>query len=293
MPVAEILTLLLVFAATLCSVLVLTPLVMQVGLERSEGQYIKTDGRLSPIYRFTTPERLAQSRWSAALLGGGLAGVILLYANVLNPLALTAACSLAGLLAYQIPLRWLESRIRRRARLFASKMMDLILGLANGLRSGAALPQTLEIVTRDIGGPMQEEFGVLLHEYRLGIDLPNALARLCARMPGEDIFLLATAVSITTQAGGSLAEVLDRMTDTIRSRVDFQEKLNTLTAQGRFEAIAMACAPLAAFVILYFIDGTLMLPLVTTTAGWCAVGVVAIMETIGYFIINQIVTIKV
>jgi len=119
------------------------------------------------------------------------------------------------------------------------------------------------------------------------------LSRLCERMPGEDLSLLVTAIRLTMQSGGSLAEVLDRITDTIRQRTSFHDRLRTMTAQGRFEAIAMASAPLVAFVILYTLDRQLMQPLVQTRLGWCAIGAVAVLETIGFLVINKIVTIDV
>ena len=291
----DIFVLALVFAAVTWGVWVLTPLLAQIGLERSAGRYVKSDGRqqLAPIYRFTTPERLAQACWSAALLGFGAVAAILIAANVMEP-ALLGGCSFGvAFFCFQIPKWWLKSRIRNRQRLFEARLTDLTLGLANGLRAGAALPQSLELVSRDMGGPMTEELSLVLHEYRLGMDLPESLSRLCERMPGEDLSLLVTAIRLTMQSGGSLAEVLDRITETIRERVNFHDRLMTMTAQGRFEAIAMASAPVLAFLILFFLDRGLMLPLVQTRMGWSAIGAVVILETVGFFVINKIVTIDV
>ena len=90
-----------------------------------------------------------------------------------------------------------------------------------------------------------------------------------------------------------MADVLERMTGMIRSRTDFIRKLNALTAQGRFEAIAMSAAPLIALVLLLCINSELMLPLFKTTIGWCAIGVMLTLEVIGYFVIRQIVNIEV
>jgi tight adherence protein B len=111
-------------------------------------------------------------------------------------------------------------------------------------------------------------------------------------MPGEDLQLLITAVKLTIQSGGSLAEVLEKITNTIRQRVEFQERLRTLTAQGRFEALAMGSAPLVAFGLLYLIDPALMKPLVMTQAGWMALGVVGVMETLGFLWIRRIVNVE-
>ncbi|MFA4943439.1 MAG: type II secretion system F family protein [Lentisphaeria bacterium] len=291
---AELAVLLLVFVAVAWCTWAVTPLIMQAGLERSEGRYVRNEaGLMTPIYRFTTPERLLRACWSAAILGGGLAGFILVSFNVLQPWLLAGVCLGAGLLAYQIPRLWLAHRIKTRKRQFEARLMDLTLGIASGLRAGAAFPQSLELVSRDMGGPIQEELGLVLHEYRLGVDLPDALARLCLRMPGEDLMLLVTSVRLTMQSGGSLAEVLDRITDTIRSRTEFSEKLRSMTAQGRFEAIAMAAAPLAAFGLLFMLDPELMKPMVQTQTGWCAIGVMLVLETVGFLVINKIVTIEV
>ncbi len=210
-----------------------------------------------------------------------------------NPAGIALAGVLVGLIAFQFPRLIIKSRIQRRNEQFHRRLVDVTLGLANGLRAGAALPQALEAVTRDIGGPVGEEFSLLLQEYRFGnVELGECLERLGRRMPGEDLQLLVTAVKLTVQSGGSLAEVLEKITNTIRQRVEFQERLRTLTAQGRFEAIAMGSAPLVAFALLYLVDANMMKPLVTTEKGWLALGVVVVMETIGFFWIRKIVTIE-
>lgn len=293
--IADMLVLALVFAAVTWGVWVVTPLLAQLGLERSAGRYVKSDGRqqLGPIYRFTTPERLAQSCWSAALLGAGSLASFLIMADVMSPYILGGCSLLAAVFFFRLPMWWLKRRIRNRQHLFEARLTDLTLGIANGLRAGAALPQSLELVSRDMGGPMTEELALVLHEYRLGMDLPESLNRLCERMPGEDLSLLVTAIKLTMQSGGSLAEVLDRITETIRQRVDFHDRLMTMTAQGRFEAIAMASAPLLAFLILFFLDRELMQPLVQTKLGWSAIGAVVLLETVGFLVINKIVTIDV
>jgi tight adherence protein B len=282
----------LIFAAVVLLVRVVTPLLAQIGVERSLGRY--GDVAASAAMRhFTTPERLARACWMTALAGAGLLAAALIAAGVLQPVLLTVLPLAVGFLGFQIPKVWLRRRIRKRLENFEARLVDLTLGLANGLRSGAALPQSLELVSRDLGGVMTEEFNLVLHEYRLGIDLPECLERLCERMPCEDLALMVTSIRLTMQSGGSLAEVLEKITGTIRERTEFHQRLRTMTEQGRFEAIAMAFAPLVTFGILYYLDPELMRPMVTTPLGWTALGAVVVLETLGFLIINKIVTIKV
>ena len=89
------------------------------------------------------------------------------------------------------------------------------------------------------------------------------------------------------------SDILDKIIETIRQRSIMEDKVNTLTAQGKFESIVMACAPLMAFIILYLLDRQLMEPLVTTVLGWAAIFVVLVLETIGYLFIKKIVTVEI
>ena len=86
---------------------------------------------------------------------------------------------------------------------------------------------------------------------------------------------------------------MQRITQTIRGRIEFQQKLRALTAQGRFEALAMSLSPLLAFALLFCINRDLMMPMVQTLIGWCAIGIMLTLELIGYFVIRVIVDVKV
>ena len=181
----------------------------------------------------------------------------------------------------------------KRKCAFENRILDLTMGLANAMKAGMALPQALEKVSDQLGGVMREEISVVLREYRLGMGITDSMARLAERMPGEDMYLLTSAIRLTTQTGGSLVDVLEQLVDTIRNRTEFYQKLKSLTAQGKFEAMAMASAPLLAFILLYFCQPDLMQPLVTTTTGWIALGVVAVLEITGFLVIRKILAIEV
>ena len=176
---------------------------------------------------------------------------------------------------------------------FDAHILSLTMGVVNALKAGMAFPQALDRVGEQIGGAMGEEVAATLREYRLGMDIADAVQRLHDRMPSEDMRLIASAVKLSISTGGSLVEVMAKLVDTIRDRTEFQQKLATLTAQGRFEAIAMSCCPLVAFVLMYIIQPDLMRPLLTTLKGWCAIGTSLTLVTLGYLTIRKIVDIKV
>ena len=255
--------------------------------ERSGGW----DGRNQLEYFISLP-KLRKIQICFATVGALTMLCILLVSGV-SVWALPVIAAMAGTAAFYLPLLHYRNKVRKRCAEFKARLLDVVLGLNNGMRSGVALPQALEVVGRDIGGVMQEEIAMTLYEYRLGIDLTEALTRLEKRMPDDNLKLFVTAVGISQQTGGSLADILDKIIETIRQRSIMEDKINTLTAQGKFESIVMSCAPLMAFLILYLLDRRLMTPLVTTAPGWAAILAVLTLETIGYLFIRKIVTVEI
>lgn len=286
-------TLLLVFGAAASIGYVVVSSLEAAALERAatEERKVLEDGAF-PYSFFTTPRRLARTR----LLAGYVSFIaVFIFASLLGgkPVWAGALALAAGIFGAWVPLKSVRLRLRKRQEQVAEQVLDLTTGLAGGLRSGQALPAALESMSGRLPRPMSEEIATVLREYRLGLDMADSLERLAKRVPSEDLTLLVGSIRLTQQAGGSLAEVLDKMVEMIRGRVEFQAKLKAMTSQGRFEAIAMSLAPAFVFLLLYLIDRPLMLPMVTTSIGWITIVCDAVWVIIGFLIIQRIVTIEV
>jgi len=245
------------------------------------------------IERFIKPGQLLTLR----LIFGAVPAVVVLgvvmLAGFRHPAALAIPPVLFLAVGSTLPLMYYRGKVKRRQLEFEQAILDFTVGIGNALRAGMALPQAIERVGEQMNGAMKEELAIVLREYRLGIDLVQALHRLAARMPCEDMRLLVSAIKLTTDSGGSLSSVLVEMSEMIRGRREFLDKVKALTAEGRFEAIAMSCAPIVAFVFLHMIQAELMRPLYTTGIGWATLGAVAMLEIAGYFVIRKIVSVEV
>lgn len=283
--------LMLVLIATTCAAAVFLSSVYRALIARAD---VRTeDSDIPPMQRFVTPVALVRIRfvWAG---GVAISAILYLVARGVFQFQVVLATGLAGVIVgYMAPLFWFRRKVRARKAAFDAQILHLTMTLANGLRSGMALPQALDAAARRMPPPMQEELAVVLRECRLGLDLAESMERLYRRMPGEDLRLLLTSIRLTMQAGGSLADVLDRMVTMIRARTEFQEKLKTMTAQGRFEAIAMSVAPLVVFLLLKVIDPELMAPMTTTVVGWVTLVAVAVWVGIGFVVIRKISSIEV
>lgn len=192
--------------------------------------------------------------------------------------------------------RLLVSR-RRASRLrdFNAQLADTITLMANSLRSGYALLQAMELVSREARPPMSTEFERVVREIGLGLSPEEALANLVRRIQSDDLELMVTAINVQREVGGNLAEVLDTIAHTIRERVKLKGEIRVLTSQQQYSGYIIGALPIALALILFAINPTYMLRLYTEThwCGWCLTGVSLTMIISGFLIIMKIVRIEV
>jgi tight adherence protein B len=139
---------------------------------------------------------------------------------------------------------------RRRIYNFSEQLPDAVDIITRGVRAGLPFFSSISLVSREMADPAATEFGILADEIAFGLDLRSALDNLYRRVGQEDLLFLTVAVSIQTQTGGNLGEILSRLSKLMRSRFKMRLKINALSAEGRLSAVALTLLPFALFLII-------------------------------------------
>jgi tight adherence protein B len=100
------------------------------------------------------------------------------------------------------------------------------------------------------------------------------------------------AVNIQRTVGGSLAEILDMVADTVRQRQQFTRKVKALTAQGRMSAYVLVAMPFLMGLAIFALNPKYMSVLFTTSAGKVMIAISLVMMALGGAIIRKIVSFK-
>jgi len=194
----------------------------------------------------------------------------------------------------RLPKIYTSSFVRKkRVADFTAQMIDALTLMANGLRSGLNVPQTLQIVVDEMPAPVSQEFGLVLDQNRIGVPLEAGFENLAKRIKTEEIYIFATSVNILRETGGNMAETFDTIVKTIRERSKLQNKINALTAQGRTAGIIVGCVPFGVAGMMYAIDPEFVRPLFTTIPGFVIIVIALTLVSIGLYIINKMVQIEV
>ncbi len=181
---------------------------------------------------------------------------------------------------------------KRRLKI-VTQLPDVLLMLGSSLRAGTSLQIALDLAIRETPAPLAQELGIVVQEQRLGVALEDALETMAARLKLEEIELVVTAMTIAREVGGNLAETLDRLAATLRAKATMEGKIKSLTSQGKLQGLIVGSLPLFLMAVLSVMQHDAMMPLFHTLVGWAVLGVIAILEAIGFFMIKKIVTIDV
>jgi tight adherence protein B len=138
------------------------------------------------------------------------------------------------------------ARSRRIAR-FSAQLPDSIDVIVRGLRVGHPFSTAIDLVAREMQDPIGTEFGMTADELSFGQNIVAAVNNLYQRVGQEDLLFLVIAVSVQSQTGGNLAEVLARLSTIVRERATLRLKVKALTSEGRMSAIFLTAMPFALF----------------------------------------------
>ncbi|MCB1483470.1 MAG: type II secretion system F family protein [Hyphomicrobiaceae bacterium] len=224
----------------------------------------------------------------ASMICGILSGAAIHFGTSSPPLMTLVAAFIgtAGL-----PRWFLSKLIKRYQYKFISELANAIDVVVRGVKSGLPLNECLQVISRESPEPLASEFKEVVEEQRMGVPLPDALERLCRRVPLAEVRFLTIVIAIQQQAGGNLSEALGNLSGVLRDRFRLQMKVKALSAEAKASAMVLASLPPGVMSMVYMTSPEYITPLFTTLpgkfmlavgAGWMMCGILIMRKMINF-----------
>lgn len=230
------------------------------------------------------------------LLGMSIGSGVLVFCAlaIMGNLPLAILLGIVALvLGWKIPKPLVDFFEERRKRKYQIQMVDALNLMANGIRAGLTVPQSIGMVVDELPAPISQEFNLVLQQAKIGVPLDEALENLKQRVYTEDNEMFVTSVTILRETGGNLAETFDTIVSVIRERVRLQLKIETYIASGKIQAYIIGAMPFAMIVMFGSGDPEYFPLLFGTFLGLIALVVICGMVGFGMWVIMKIINIKV
>lgn len=205
---------------------------------------------LSNVYQLKLLKRFQEAIWQSGLnlhvsqillIVVGTIGTATIIANALWHDLILA--TVVGTPLGFLPIVYIRWRRTRRLRAFAHQLPFALDLIKSSLEAGHSLARGLQVTAQEFTDPLGAEFRVVLEQTQLGMPLPQALDRLLVRVPEDDLRLLVVAVKVQSEVGSSLAQIVGRLSEIVRTRQRLQAQIRTMTAQSRMSGIVVGLLP--------------------------------------------------
>ena len=198
-----------------------------------------------------------------------------------------------GLIALVCPYFYLKYITWRRMRRFLEQLPDALDMMSQSLQAGLGLTQAMVYVAKEMPDPLGTEFSVFIEEVNLGLPLADALKKLEERMALPEVKLFSTALLVQREVGGSLAEILNKLSDIIRDRFRIERLIKSLTGQNRMSAWTVCSVPPFLGVFMFIREPQLMNDMLSDPMGRAMLAAALVLEIIGILVFRKLIKVHI
>lgn len=199
----------------------------------------------------------------------------------------------SGLVGAALPLMVLQFKANRTRKKIEQQFPVAVDVFVRGLRAGHPIAAALDLLTVEMPDPIGSQFGLVVDEVTYGADLRDALQAMADRWGLEDMRMFVVSLSVQSETGGNLAEILENLSTVIRERQSMMLKVRALSSEGRMTAIMLTALPVLAFTGLFLGNPSFYLDV--SDDPWFVPGFVGLLllYVVGFVTIRRMVDLKV
>lgn len=226
------------------------------------------------------------------LLCSIVAGSVVFFLMMIMGKGVVAAIVIA-ILATLCPYFYVKYVTWKRMRRFLEQMPDGLDMISQSLQAGLGLTQAMVYVSKEMPDPLGTEFSVFIEEVNLGLPLADALKKLEERMKLPEVRLFNTALLVQREVGGSLAELLSKLSDIIRDRFRIERLIKSLTGQNRMSAWVVCSIPPFLAVFMFMREREMMNEMLGNPTGRAMLATALFLEVLGILVFRKLIKIHI
>lgn len=161
---------------------------------------------------------------------------------------------IVGMLGLSLPWMYVLKMRSNRLMKMTKQLPGALDVISRAVNAGQTVLSTFQIIADDFPSPLGDEFRNCYEQQNLGISHDMALRGLARRTGIMEIRILAVALIVQAKSGGSLQDVLSKLSAMVRKRLLLRQKVRTLTGEGRMQAAVLIALPFVVFGAMYCLN---------------------------------------
>lgn len=186
--------------------------------------------------------------------------------------------------------RWFVNfLIKRRCKAFLNEFPNALDVMVRSIKSGLPLNDAIRLIAGDGQEPVKTEFRRIIEAQQVGLNIPEACARMINSIPLPEVNFFAIVIAIQAQAGGNLSEALGNLGKVLRERKKMKAKVQALSMEAKASACIIGALPFIVAFMVYMTSPQYMMILFTDPRGHIIMGCSAVWMSIGIFVMRNMI----
>ena len=162
----------------------------------------------------------------------------------------------------------------------------------NCFKSGRSIIQTIEIVSRELDGPLKEEFVRMYEDLEYGLELEFVFLRFNERVNLPGVKYITTSLTILNKTGGNIVSVFDSIEKTMFNNKKLKDELKNLSASSKMLYYLLSMIPFIFVLVIFVLDPTYFMPLFTNSLGIFIIFLIVTIYITYIILVKRIIKIK-
>ena len=171
-------------------------------------------------------------------------------------------------------------------------LLNAIIIMNNAFRSGMSTLQAIEIVSKELKGPIAQEFKKMHLEISYGLSLDVVFERFSKRVESEEVSYITSSLSILNKTGGNIIKVFSSIEKMLFSKRKLRSEMKSLTSSSRMISKILLIMPFIFVVIISILNPSYFAPLITTSIGRLILFMIILVYSLYAFIVNKIMKVR-
>jgi tight adherence protein B len=188
-----------------------------------------------------------------------------------------------------VPRWFVNFLIKRRCKAFLDEFPNALDVMVRSIKSGLPLNDAVRLIASDGQEPVKTEFRRIIEAQQVGLNIPEACARMINSIPLPEVNFFAIVIAIQAQAGGNLSEALGNLGKVLRERKKMKAKVQALSMEAKASACIIGALPFIVAFMVYMTSPQYMMILFTDPRGHIIMGCSAVWMSIGIWVMRNMI----
>lgn len=188
---------------------------------------------------------------------------------------------------------YLKLAYQRRIKLIENDLLKAIIIMNNAFKSGYNITQAVDIVVKDLTGPICEEFIKISNDLKYGLEVKDVFNRFYERIKIDDAKYITSSLSLLNLTGGNIVGVFANIEKALTNKKRLRDELNAMTSSSNLVYKILIAMPIILILIILMVNPDYFKPLFTSIIGYLIIFVCLFIFGLYIYLIKKILKVDV